>query len=175
MSFSILTLLRGATSSVELQSAAQGAANCATLRVKSNAFSVKFSLVARAGRNLRGLLQRQLRASAGGGFGPRDSTSRKSTAQPTAQSTAPCPPHCGSAVAPPLPLGTHIKMGVSTPKRRPRQFLPDWLSAHRQNMPSYAEGRRVSRTALCPHASGKLIQTQIMRLNDFPLQQSRAV
>ncbi len=33
-----------------------------------------------SGRSLRGPLQRQLRASAAGGFGPRDSTSRKNTA-----------------------------------------------------------------------------------------------
>ncbi len=43
------------------------------------------------------------------------------SAQSTAQFSAPCPPHCGSACAPPVPLGTQ-KMGVSTPKRRPRQF-----------------------------------------------------
>ncbi len=38
-----------------------------------------------------------------------------------ASSITPCPPHCGSACAPPVPLGTQ-KMGLSTPKRRPRQF-----------------------------------------------------
>ncbi len=47
---------------------------------------------------------------------------RTVAAQSTAQFSAPCPPHCGSAVAPPH-------------SRRPRQFLPDWLSANRQNMP----------------------------------------
>ena len=52
----------------------------------------------------------------------------------SARFSAPCSPHCGSAVAPPVPLGTR-KLGVSAPKRRPRQFLPDWLSANRQNMP----------------------------------------
>ena len=41
-----------------------------------------------SGRSLRGPQQRQLRASAVRGFGPRDSASRKSIAQPTAQSTA---------------------------------------------------------------------------------------
>ncbi len=30
----------------------------------------------------------------------------KSTAQSSPQFSAPCPPHCGSAVAPPVPLGT---------------------------------------------------------------------
>ncbi len=65
----------------------------------------------------------------------------KSKAQSSPQFSVPYPPHCGSAIAPPVPLGTR-KLGVSTPKRRPRQFLPDWPSANRQNMPSYAEGRR---------------------------------
>ena len=37
------------------------------------------------------------------------------TAQSTAQFFAPCQPHCGSAVAPPVPLGTR-KLDVSTPK-----------------------------------------------------------
>jgi len=63
------------------------------------------------------------------------SLAAQSTAQPKTQSTAPCPPHCGSAIAPPVPLGTR-KMGGAAPKRRPRQFLPDWPSANRQNMPS---------------------------------------
>ena len=54
------------------------------------------------------------------------------------------PPHCGYATAPPVPLGTR-KMGVSTPKRRRRQFLPDWLSANRQNMPITRAGDGVLR------------------------------
>ncbi len=57
------------------------------------------------------------------GGGLRDPKGRKSmdnsSVQPTAQFSAPCPPHCGSAFAPPVPLGTR-QMGVSTPKRRPR-------------------------------------------------------
>ncbi len=49
------------------------AANCAALRAaKARPFSVEFSLIARSGRSLRGPQQRQLRASATGGFGPRD-------------------------------------------------------------------------------------------------------
>ena len=59
---------------------------------------------------------------------------KNSTTQSSPQFSAPCPPHCGSAFAPPVPLGTR-KLGVSAPKRRPRQFLPDWPSANRQNMP----------------------------------------
>ncbi len=58
---------------------------------------------------------------------------RTSTAQSSPQFFALCPPHCGSAFAPPL-------------FRRPRQFLPDWPSANRQNMPSYAGGQRSFRT-----------------------------
>ena len=81
-----------------------------------------------SGRSLRDPLQRELRASAAGGFGSRDSASRKSTVQPTAQNTAPCPPHCGSAGAPPVPLGTR-KMGGSTPKRRPLGFHLDFAIA----------------------------------------------
>ncbi len=57
-----------------------------------------------------------------------------SSAQSSPQFSAPCPPHCGSAIAPPVPLGTR-KLGVSTPNRRPRQFCLSWPSANRQNMP----------------------------------------
>ncbi len=60
--------------------------------------------------------QRQLRASAVGGFDPRASASRKSTVQPT----APCPPHCGSAFAPPRfrrPLEFHGPFFVRAPAR----------------------------------------------------------
>ena len=54
--------------------------------------------------------QRELRASAVGGFGLRTSASRKSTVQPT----APCPPHCGSAFAPPrLPSPAAILAGLA--------------------------------------------------------------
>ncbi|WP_294594784.1 hypothetical protein, partial [uncultured Rikenella sp.] len=74
--------------------------------------------------------------------------------------------HCGSAAAPPVPLGTR-KMGVSTPKRRPRQFLPDWPSANRQNMPFkragdgfFAQERVCSRAILCPRAWGNLVKTR---------------
>ena len=66
---------------------------------------------------------------------------RTIAAQSSPQFSAPCPPHCGSAVAPPVPLGTR-KMGVSTLKCRPRQFLPDWPSTNRQNMPFQTGGRR---------------------------------
>ncbi len=57
-------------------------------------------------------------------------TRRTGTAQNPAQFSAPCPPHCGYAVAPPH-------------SRRPQQFLPDWPSANRQNMPIHAGGRRI--------------------------------
>ena len=66
---------------------------------------------------------------------------RTIAAQSSPQFSAPCPPHCGSATAPPVPLGTR-KMGVSTLKCRPRQFLPDWPSTNRQNMPFQTGGRR---------------------------------
>ncbi len=76
----------------------------------------------------------------------RDSLSTQSPAKSKAQSSpqfsVPYPPHCGSAIAPPVPLGTR-KLGVSTPKRRPRQFLPDWPSANRQNMPFKRAGDEV--------------------------------
>ena len=62
-------------------------------------------------------------------------TRRTVAAQSTAQFFAPCPPHCGSAVAPPVPLGTR-KMGGSAPKRRPRQFYRIGRVPIRQNMPS---------------------------------------
>ncbi len=105
----------------------------------------RYSLSVQAGRSLRGPQQRELRASAGGGFGPSGSSNRKSlvqnpakssvqipaplsaqrggktgygfpargivAAQSTAQFSAPCPPHCGSACAPPpsrRPLGFHL-------------------------------------------------------------------
>ncbi len=47
----------------------------------------------------------ELQSSACQGVGLRDSSSRKSSAQSTPQFSAPCPPHCGSAFAPP-PSGT---------------------------------------------------------------------
>ncbi len=90
-----------ATSPDELQPAARGGGELRDPSSRSsNAFSVKFSLVARAGRSLRGPQQRQLRASAAGGFGPRDPKGRTSTAQnpakSTAQPTAPCSARHGS-------------------------------------------------------------------------------
>ncbi len=70
-----------------------------------------------SGRSLRGP-KRALRVASRprGGFSPRDSASRKSTAQPTAQNTAPCRPHCGSAYAPPhsrRPLGFHLDFAIT--------------------------------------------------------------
>ena len=76
---------------------------------------------------------------------------RTSTPQNSPQFSAPCPPRCGSAFAPPVPLGTR-KMGVSTAKRRPRQFCLNWLTANRQNMPFKRAGDGVLRPVLCPRA-----------------------
>ena len=59
---------------------------------------------------------------------------RTSTAQSTAQFSAPCPPHCGSATAPPVPLGTR-KMGMPTPNRRPLGFHFDFAIAKRAKSP----------------------------------------
>ena len=81
----------------------------------------------------------------------RFSRPKNSTVQSSLQFSAPCPPHCGSAFAPPVPLGTR-KMGVSTAKRRPRQFCLNWLTANRQNMPFKRAGDGVLRPVLCPRA-----------------------
>ncbi len=59
---------------------------------------------------------------------------RTSTAQSTALFSAPCPPHCGSATAPPVPLGTR-KMGMPTPNRRPLGFHFDFAIAKRAKSP----------------------------------------
>ena len=52
------------------------------------------------------------------------------TVQSSPQFSASCQPHCGSAVAPPVPLGTR-KMARSTSKRRPLGFHLDFAVAKR--------------------------------------------
>ncbi len=44
----------------------------------------------------------------------------------------------------PVSASLRLRYRSATFSRRPRQFLPDWLIANRQNMPSYAGGRRSS-------------------------------
>ena len=80
----------------------------------------------------------ELRASAVGGFGPRDpkgsqelslarrenrlrfSRPKNSTAPSTAQFSAPCQPHCGFAIAPPLPSPAAILAGLA--KCQPAEY-----------------------------------------------------
>ncbi len=116
----------GATSSVELQPAAWGGGELRDPKGrKSNAQSPANSS-AQSTAQISGPCSAQRGAKTVSGFRAR----RTVAAQSSPQFSAPCQPHCGSAVASP-----HF--------RRPRQFLPSWPSANRQNMPIHAGGRRI--------------------------------
>ncbi len=89
-------------------------------------------------------------------------TRRTNTAQSSPQFSAPSQPHCGSAFAPP-----RLPSPAMTRTRRPsRPHVPWTGNADAFPLPA-------STSVLCPRAGGNLIQTQIMRLNDFLLQRAR--
>ena len=72
----------------------------------------------------------ELQSAAWGGGELRGSKSRKSSTPNSPQFSAPCPPHCGSAYAPPH-------------SRRPLGFHLDFAHRKTSEIPLYAGGRRL--------------------------------